>query len=281
VTTYERHRSLPELRHRKPGVDFTELVEAARIPKDMARDPLIDLQRSYLQLRQKTADLQARNQELEAYAHMVAHDLKDPLAVLVVTSDLIHDIPDLTRQELEESVQQIRTTAYEMNAIINNLLFFAEVGRAEVPLEPVEMARVVSNVRVRLSIMIKERQARIDLPETWPAALGYAPWLEEVWANYFSNALKHAGQPPVIEVGASIQPDGMVRFCMRDNGPGIPLDELDHLFTPFDRIDRICKPGHGLGLSIVRQIVEKLGGQVGVESEWGRGSLFFFTLPGV
>jgi two-component system, sensor histidine kinase and response regulator len=277
MTTYVRNRSFQELRYRKPGVNFIELVEATRLPAGSHPDSLDELQRAYQQLRTHAAELLARNSELETYAHMVAHDLKDPLAVLVVTSDLITDIPNLTPHELEDYLQQIKSTAYEMNAIIKNLLYFAEVSRTDVPVEPVDMARVVAKVRDRLSMLIKERRARIDLPEAWPVTLGFEAWLEEVWANYLSNALKHAGQSPEIELGASIQLDGMVRFWMRDNGPGIPLNELDHLFIP---IDRVCKPGQGLGLSIVRQIVEKLGGQVGVESEPGQGSLFFFTLPG-
>jgi signal transduction histidine kinase len=127
--------------------------------------------------------------------------------------------------------------------------------------------------------MIMERQAQLDLPPSWPNAIGYAPWLEEVWANYISNALRHGGQPPRVELGASTQPDGMVRFWTRDNGPGLPPHEQARLFAPFNQTCSIDATGQGLGLSIVHCIVEKLGGQVGVESEVGKGSQFFFTLP--
>jgi signal transduction histidine kinase len=77
-----------------------------------------------------------------------------------------------------------------------------------------------------------------------------------------------------------VQPDGTVRFWIRDNGPGLTPEEQTRLFTPFTRLDQAHAKGHGLGLSIVRRIVEKLGGQVGVESKVGQGSLFTFTLPG-
>jgi signal transduction histidine kinase len=127
--------------------------------------------------------------------------------------------------------------------------------------------------------MIEEHQAQIVIPEVWPDAIGYGPWIEEVWANYLSNALKHGGQPPHIELGASSQLDNMVRFWTRDNGPGLSPDAQTCLFTPFSQIGRVAKSGHGLGLSIASNIVEKLGGEVGVESELGKGSLFFFTLP--
>ena len=142
------------------------------------------------------------------------------------------------------------------------------------------MERVVANVQDRLSYMIKEQQAEIILPVVWPDAIGYEPWLEEVWANYLSNAIKYGGQPLRVELGASARPDGMLRFWTRDNGPGISPEARTRLFTPYNQLGRLkSNSGHGLGLSIVLSIVEKLGGQVGVESELGKGSLFFFTLP--
>jgi len=123
----------------------------------------------------------------------------------------------------------------------------------------------------------------------WPAALGYGPWIEEVWVNYLSNAIKYGGQPPRMELGADPLPNpppqagegkggGMVRFWVRDNGSGITPEDQSRLFAPFTRLDQIRAGGHGLGLSIVRRIVEKLGGQVGVESQVGSGSTFSFTL---
>jgi len=279
MRSYERNRARLKSPTQKPGSNLPELSEARTIPEGLLQEPGNDLPRAQEQLRQQAAALQAQNKELEIYAHMVAHDLKDPLTVMIVTSDLIRDVPDLSQKELTDYLQQIRFTAYDMNRIIDNLLLFAEVSKAEAPMEPVDMARVVANIRKRLNYMIKERQAQIDLPQAWPVAIGYAPWIEEVWANYISNAIKHGGKPPRVELGASPQPDGMLRFWTRDNGPGLPQNARARLFTPFSQIDHIHNPGHGLGLSIVYQIVDKLGGQVGVESELGQGSLFFFTLP--
>jgi signal transduction histidine kinase len=92
-------------------------------------------QNSGLGLPELAETLQAQNKELEIYASMVAHDLKDPLTVMIVTSDLISDVPDLTRKELKEYLQQIRYSAYDMNRIIDNLLLFAEVSKAQAPVE--------------------------------------------------------------------------------------------------------------------------------------------------
>jgi two-component system, sensor histidine kinase and response regulator len=279
MITNERSWQLVEPRYRQPGLNVPELDKAAQLPESMRRRALDKLQLSQDQLYARATALQVQNQELEAYAHMVAHDLKDPLTALIVTSDLITDIPDLTGTELKEYLQQIKSTAYDMNSIINNLLLFAEVSKVEAPLGPVNMAQVVEKVRDRLSYMIKENKVQIELPEAWPDAIGYAPWIEEVWVNYLSNAIKHWGQPPRIKLGASTQPDGMLRFWIRDNGHGIRSKTRARLFMPFSQVGRLRDSGHGLGLSIVLQIVEKLGGQVGVESQLGHGSLFFFTLP--
>ena len=178
-----------------------------------------------------------------------------------------------------------------MSSIVDELLLLAEVRKVEeVETKPLDMANIVVRARERLTHIIEKHQAEIILPAVWTAALGHAPWVEEVWVNYLSNAIKYGGQPPRIELGAtpsqSPPPGGdaqgrMVRFWVRDNGPGLTPEEQARLFTPFARLDQVGTKGHGLGLSIVRRIVEKLGGQVEVESKVGQGSIFSFTLPRV
>jgi two-component system sensor histidine kinase/response regulator len=279
MKTYEQRVPILEFLYKKPGVNlsgFTE--ETPNNLNELLRSAFDDLQRSELQLSEHVASLQAKNEELEAYASTVAHDLKEPLAVMILTANLMTKIPDITHAELNEYLGQIRSTAYQMNTIITTMLLFAKVSKSEAPMEQVDMAQVVTNVLNRLSTMIRDGQAQIELPDSWPVAMGYAPWLEEVWTNYLSNALKHGGQPPQVELGASVQTDGMVRFWMRDHGPVISADAQVKIFSPFSQTDLVCNPSHGLGLSIVQRIVEKLGGQVGFESETGKGSLFFFTL---
>ena len=280
MRSYEECPPLLDFLYRKTSVSLPKLTQDPGILEDLIQDVFDDLQRSTFQLREQVSALQVRNKELEEYSHMVAHDLKEPLALLVLTSNVITDIPDLSNEELKEYLQQIGLTASEMKRIITSLLLFAEVSKAEAPLESVHMNRVVANVQARLSYMIKQQQAQIILPEAWPEAIGYEPWIEEVWTNYLSNAIKYGGRPLRVELGASDRPDGMLRFWTRDNGPGIAPEARTRLFIPYHQISRLKGTnGHGLGLSIVLSIVEKLGGQVGVESELGKGSLFFFTLP--
>ena len=232
-------------------------------------------------LRHNAAELEARNQELDAFAHTVAHDLKSPLANMVSFCEAMTDYVVAPEGELTLYLNLIGRNGRKLSNIVDELLLLASVHRMpEVALKPLDMAGIVAEARQRLVHMTEEYGAEIISCDEWPAAVGYGPWVEEVWVNYLSNAIKYGGQPPCIQFGATIQSDGKVRFWLRDNGRGLTPEEQDRLFTPFERLDRVRAKGHGLGLSIVRHIVEKLGGQVTVESQIGHGSVFGFTLPG-
>lgn len=226
------------------------------------------------------SELEARNQDLGAFAHTVAHDLKDPLGIVTGFSAALQDdfatMPDAERQRY---LTYITRSGFKMARIIHELLLLAEVREEDVERVPLDMAGVVAEVRKHLHHMIDEHHAEINLPDSWPVALGHAPWVEEVWVNYISNAIKYGGNPPHMELGAMAQSDGQIRCWVQDDGPGISLEDQRRLFTPFTRCTQRRASGHGLGLSIVKRIVEKLGGQVGVESKIGQGSTFYFTLP--
>jgi signal transduction histidine kinase len=278
ITPNEQRKLLLETFYLKPGLEIPEKSEVTDISEVAVQNEIKSLQRSNERLNNQLAALKIHNQELEDYAHTVAHNLKNPLSVIILTSDAITDIIDLTPQELQDYMQQIRSTAYTMNDTIDNLLFLSEVRKANAPTEPVDMAKVITKILKRFKHMIKEYQCTIITPKSWPTALGYAPWIEEVWANYLSNAIKYGGRPPFVRFGATVQPEGMIRFWMLDNGFGIPPETQLQLFSPFNHFSQNHGQGHGLGLSIVYHIVEKLGGKVGVESKAGKGSLFFFTL---
>jgi PAS domain S-box-containing protein len=238
-------------------------------------------------LRDITRSKQAENErerliaELDAFAHTVAHDLKTPVTVLMsYTLFLLDGYTDMPEAEIRENLETIVQTGQEVNGIIDALLLLASVDKMEkVPVGPLSMGEIVAEAQKRLATLIVQAKARIGGPETWPVALGYAPWIEEVWVNYLSNAVKYGGEPPVVTLGAAIQPDGMIRCWVRDNGHGLTAEEQQRLFTEFTRLHGSQVEGHGLGLSIARHIVEKLGGKVGVESTIGDGTVFSFTLP--
>ena len=221
-------------------------------------------------------------EELDAFATTVAHDLKNPLSFVTGMAEvLLHDLEELSAQEVEAYLDEIIQHGHKMGRIVDELLSLARLHDAQAKIAPLNMDEVVAEAQRQLAAMIRDRQAEILLPDSWPAALGYSPWIEEVWVNYLSNAIKYGGQPPRLHLGAGQQADGTARFWVRDNGPGLTPTQQARLFTPFTRIDHSQVHGHGLGLSIVRRIVERLGGQVGVESAGvpGQGSTFWFTLP--
>lgn len=233
-------------------------------------------------LRAQNEQLQARNRELDAFAHTVAHDLKNPMGVLTnIAEILLEDYTHMPPHKLGEYLQSIAQSGRRANRIVEDLLLLAGLRQQTVDLKPLNMGNIVAEALQRLEAMIAKYQAEIITPPVWPVALGYAPWIEEVWENYLSNGLKYGGRPPRLEVGATVQKDSMVRFWVKDNGAGLTPTAQARLFTEFTQLEPERVEGHGLGLSIVRRIVEKLGGRVYVESEGkpGQGSTFSFTLP--
>ncbi|MCI0575291.1 MAG: ATP-binding protein, partial [Chloroflexi bacterium] len=244
-------------------------------------------QQAEVALRRYTVELEARNEELDAFAHTVAHDLKNPLASLIAYSDFLKaGLNKLSAADTDRFLGAIMRNGLQMNLIIDELLLLARVRQLEgVAITPLDMGAIVARALERLSALLAQRQAEVIVPPAWPIALGHGPWVEQVWANYVSNALKYGGARPRVELGANDHRDGpagrppMIRFWARDDGPGIPAEEQSKLFTLFTRLEGGQIEGHGLGLSIVQRIVNRLGGEVGVESQIGQGSLFWFTLP--
>jgi signal transduction histidine kinase len=231
-------------------------------------------------LQQQKQDLQDQNEELDAFAHTVAHNLKSPLSRLAGYAELLLiDDNTFTKEEKNSVNQRIIDNAYRMNNIVDELLLLSSVRKADVTLRPLSMADIVQSTLDRIQHLIDENQATIILPESWPAAMGHAQWIEEVWENYLTNAMKYGGDSPIISLGAQKMGRDMIQFWVRDNGEGISTEQQEFLFTPFTRLSKVRISGYGLGLSIVQRIIHKLGGAVGVESEVGEGSLFYFTLP--
>jgi signal transduction histidine kinase len=230
-------------------------------------------------LHQRTIELERRNEDLDAFAHTVAHELKTLLSLIVGPAETLAEVyTAISDEELLHYLHMMARSGRKMSDIIDALLLLAQIRREEVETTPLHMAGIVAEAIRRVADMAKERRAEIVVPESWPMALGYAPWVEEVWVNYLSNAIKYSGILPRVELGAESN-DGVVRFWVRDNGPGLTPEARAQLFKLSPQIDRTDGNGHGLGLSIVRRIVEKLDGQVSADSEVGRGSVFAFVLP--
>jgi PAS domain S-box-containing protein len=230
-------------------------------------------------LKRRSRELRESNKELEAFAHTVAHDLKSPLTHIVGYADILSTCTeDITEDRTQKYLQAIQRSGRKMTNIIDELLLLAQLRQEDVTLMKLDMRYVVKEALERLQPLIDRHNVEISLPERWPSSLGYAPWVEEVWVNYLSNAIKYGGTPPRVEMGTERKGEDYVRFWVKDNGEGLSQEEQERLFIPFTRMDEIRAQGYGLGLSIVQRIVQKLNGEVWVESTKGEGSTFGFTL---
>ena len=179
-----------------------------------------------------------------------------------------------------QHVLELEKNTDRLNSIVEELLVLAGVRRQTITPRRVEMAAVVIESLGRVEHLIAQSGAQVGQPAAWPVVLGHGPWVAEIWTNYLSNAVKYGGQPPAIQLGADPVPErACVRFWVQDNGPGLTPEQQAALFQPFTRVTQTRVEGHGLGLSIVRRIAEKLQGRAGVESQPGAGSRFWFELP--
>lgn len=260
-----------------------ELGAVDYVTKPIQQEEVLARVNTHLTIRKLQKELEAQNLELDAFAHTVAHDLKNPLNAVMGFADLLAEVVSEKLDSDEETLEylnSLKLASRKMMDIIESLLLLAGVSKQQVELQPLNMTEIVTQVQQRLAYMIKSTQAEIILPDHWPVARGYAAWVEEIWANYLNNAMKYGGKPPRLELGAKTMAN-QVRFWVHDNGNGLTKEEQAVLFTPFTRLTQSRGKGHGLGLSIVQRIAEKLDGKVGVESAVGQGSTFFFSLPAV
>jgi signal transduction histidine kinase len=233
-----------------------------------------------LALRNLNQTLKTQNDELDTFAHTISHNLQYSIDMIVGYANILKGqarLPD----ELEHYLNMIVRTSHSMTNVIRELELLSGVRNTHVEVAPLNMSRVMANAQQRLAHLIEAYHAKVVYPAAWPTTLGYAPWIEEVWVTYLSNALKYSGETPNIHVGATARSDGMVRFWVRDNGPGLSPEAVENIFTLTIQPGQEHGPGFGLGLSVVKRIIEKLGGQVGVETDTGsgQGNTFYFTLP--
>lgn len=265
--------------HQMKEKTFNEQADS-RLKSLEVRHQVAKAQQEAAALQREVEERERYIADLDAFAHTVAHDLKSPLGIIAGYSEMmIEDFEHLDAAAQQSILQTIWKTSRKMIRIVDDLLILAQIQRQIVTLEPLDMAVIWHDAVTRLALEIEMRQATIHPPERWPIVLGYASWIEEVWVNYLSNALKYGGQPPVIRAGATLTENDQVRFWIQDNGPGLDETAQARLFQDFSRLNTQQSKGYGLGLSIVKRIVERLGGTVGVSSTPGQGSTFSFTLP--
>ena len=258
-----------------------ELVLHRENLSKLVAERTLELQQKTQQLELQTQALEVQNRELDAYAHSVAHDLKNPLTTIIGMASLLNNgRSSMSEEIIISSLAAIERTGKKMSSIISALLLLANIRRAdEVIIKPLNLQLLAKEACSRLELLTQQYAAQIHFVGSWPQGIGYEQWVEEVWANYLSNAIKYGGTPPHIEIGCENSSSSHVKCWVRDYGAGIAEDRQAELFIQFSRLDAHTSDGHGLGLSIVKRIVERLGGEVGYSLAEGGGSCFWFSVP--
>ena len=233
-------------------------------------------------VRARTAELEDRNAELEAFAYSISHDLRAPLRAMQGFSlALLEDYGDRLDEAGRRYAERVITAARTMDRLIDDLLAYSRLSRAELRLVPLDLGRLVRSSLDQLDGEVRGRQARITVAEPLPTVVGHGTTLAQVFANLVANAVKFvpAGRVPEVIIRAE-QHGGRVRVWVEDNGIGIAAEHHERIFRVFERLHRAEDyPGTGIGLAIVRKGVERMGGAVGVESAVGSGSKFWIELP--
>jgi two-component system, sensor histidine kinase and response regulator len=242
-----------------------------------------ELRRLNAALDAQNRDMATLNRELEVFNSMVSHDLKAPVRHIAGFARLLGEhLGDRLDAESRKHLDVITASAARMKALIEDLLRFSRLGRHELRLVPVDLTGVVARSRAELAAQSPEA-ARVDWrQDPLPAVPGDPALLHVVFTNLLSNALKftRGRERPVIEVSAEPDGDGAVVVAVKDNGAGFDARHGDRLFGAFQRLHADTEfEGTGMGLAIVRRVVEKHGGAVWAEGTVDRGATFFLRLP--
>ncbi|HLF75828.1 MAG TPA: PAS domain S-box protein [Anaerolineales bacterium] len=226
-------------------------------------------------------ELEAKNAELERFTYTVSHDLKSPLITIKGFLGFIEaDARSGNIQRLEADIRRIGDAAEKMQRLLNDLLELSRIGRLTNRPEEIRFNELVAEVLELVHGRLSQRSISVHVEENLPSVFGDRQRIYEVLQNLIDNAAKFMGEQPSprIEIGRQGEMGGKPVFFVRDNGMGISPEYMDRIFGLFDKLDPQSE-GTGIGLALVKRIVEFHGGRVWVESELGKGATFFFTLP--
>ncbi|MBE7559584.1 hypothetical protein HS125_11760 [bacterium] len=251
-------------------------------PRDITgeREAELRIQELNDALRAHVATVDAMNEELESYSHSVSHDLRTPLRfVNRIAHLLLHgpgaQLSDVSRQQ----VNMILRATSEMGNLIERLLVFSQVSRAPIRLRAVDLRKLIQGAMEELADAREGRSVEFELGDL-PLCRGDRTLLKEVAVNLLENALKFTqGRAQArITVGCT-ETEGHPTYFVRDNGVGFDMRDCDALFVPFQQLHKSAGfAGMGIGLALVKRIIERHGGRIWASGEVDKGATFYFTL---
>ena len=291
--TITRHISLP-LIHQNEVVgliqianketDYTEediaLLEAIGRAIAPVLDARLKRERQEERLKRLLADLERSNRELEQFAYVASHDLQEPLRMVASFTQLLGErYKGKLDQDADDFIRYAVDGANHLQALINDLLSYSRVSTRGKAFEPTDCETVLARVHANLLAMIEETGA-ILVHDPLPTVVADETQMVQLFQNLVHNAIKfRRDEAPRIHVAAHREGDEWV-FSVRDNGIGIDAQYFDRIFAIFQRLHgKEEYPGTGIGLAVCKRIIERHGGRIWVESQPGKGSVFYFTLP--
>jgi signal transduction histidine kinase len=232
-------------------------------------------------VRSRTAELEAANSELEAFAYSASHDLRTPLrAIDSHAAMLAQDEGEHLGESSKRSLQRIRATTARMTELVDRMLELSRVNRAELRLDALDLSKISRDVAEELRASQPDHDVSLVVPDEL-SARGDPALVRIALSNLLQNAWKFtSGRPsPRVEVSARQSADGAVTYSVKDNGVGFDPRLKDKLFRPFQRLHRADEfAGNGIGTAIVARVIERHGGRVWADSTVGEGAVFYFTL---
>jgi two-component system sensor histidine kinase/response regulator len=236
------------------------------------------------QLRSRNRELEAVNQELDAFAARLAHDLRSPInnvrGLVAVVREELGANEDLDLNEIRDLLSRAVRSGDQALRMVNDLLDFARLGHGHLQLAPVNLNTLLKRCVEPLAAHLPAERCRIEI-EPLPTVLGHEGLLSQVFLNLLDNAIKYTEPKPhmLIQVDAVPSSEGHTEIRLRDNGVGFDPQQSKLLFLPFQRLHRRSEfTGEGMGLANVKRIVERHGGTVEAQSRFGEGATFTVTL---
>jgi light-regulated signal transduction histidine kinase (bacteriophytochrome) len=264
----------------KVASSFNQMAANLKETISRVEQEIRERRQAEIALQQQAAELERSNADLEQFAYAASHDLQEPLRNISSCMQMLERwYKDSLGNEGRQLIAYAVESANRMKDLINDLLIYSRVGARGKEFQETDTARVVDSAVANLRLAIIESGAMITRDDL-PRILADDILLVQVFQNLISNAVKFRGRDDLqIHVSAE-QRDGECVFSIRDNGIGIEPEFFERIFLIFQRLHtRAEYPGTGIGLALVKRILDHHGGKIWVESEYGKGSTFFFTIP--
>ena len=274
---------------RKDGSEFDGELNAVLI-KDEAGEPVefVALSRDVTSRKKAQEErerliqnLAAKNQELEQFAYTISHDLKAPMITIKgFMGFLEQDAVAGNQERVHHDVKRVNEAVDKMNLLLKDLLELSRIGRMMNEPEDAPINDLVKDAMDIVHGQLESRRVTVRIQPNLPIVHGDRQRLTEVLQNLIDNAAKYMGDQtdPLIEIGQLGEENEMPIFFIKDNGVGIAPEHHDRIFGLFNKLNS-NSDGTGIGLALVQRIIEVHGGRIWVESELGKGSTFYFTLP--